>query len=227
MDYHANDIVENHLWMCTSSPNLFYAVSGDRVWLLTKNRLIDVYSKRIFPIVSLCRVSVLFDDLLYRFTTHNHFDEIIIIDEETPPLRQDGFTLLCNSPRFVFGKRPLSKVHRFNSLVKDRDYEVLPPDPRFNRHFLYTESEGHPFNLILSVTRGKPVCDHKLTVLDLLSHELACIKVKFYRYVAVHEEDEQCCLKCCLIDELWKRIPAEKGTGILLDYGLTRFLLCN
>lgn len=225
MDYSDCHVIENHLWMATSSPNIFYAASDDRIWLLTRDQLIDVYSKVVKPVTSINRVSTVFENLLFRFTAQP--------DGETDRRR----SILHACPRFVFGKIPISKLHKFGggALVKDRDYVTKSSrddddnDKNKNpRHGLYEQTKGHPKKLVLSVDRGKPVCDHKLTMLVLLAQETSRIRLRFFYYQETEEEEEEArnkCLKCKLINELWTRVKQQPNTKIYLDYAFTRFIL--
>lgn len=213
MNYEINYIVETHLWMATSTPYLFYTVGEDRIWLLTQNQLIDVYSNRVRPVNQLIRVSVIFKDLMYRFTTN--FDSF-----NTEVYN----TVLNNCPRFIFGKRPLSKINEINPLLKPRDYDIETLNNNLiNDHCIYRESLGHTQRLGLLITGDKPKCDHTFTMLDTLVQEPLKIKVKFYRYQA-----NNYCLKCSMIESIWNResktsVPYHNNYAIL-DVPVTKFL---
>ena len=207
MNCEINFIVENHLWMATSNPNTFYAASDDRLWLLTRDQLIDVYSDQTKPIHSLIHVSTIFTDLLYRFTTYAEAD--VSSSSRNP---------LYNCPRIIFGKRPLSKIHELNTFIKDRDYDIVKPIATINGHCIYRESLGHPYKLVLSLNSDKSICNHKLTILDTLIQELEKVMVKFCRY-----ETDDYCVKCSLIEELWRR-ESKNTKQVALDYAVTKYL---
>ena len=140
MTYEINFIVENHLWMATSNPNTFYAASDDRLWLLTRDQLIDVYSDQTKPIHSLIHVSTIFTDLLYRFTTYAEAD--VSSSYRNP---------LYNCPRIIFGKRPLSKIHELNTFIKDRDYDIVKPIATINGHCIYPLRKRLRIRSVISV----------------------------------------------------------------------------